>query len=99
MDNTNSLAEFRKKLRYGAVRSISDKTGIGYYTVLKVLNGDMRSPKAPDIIQAAIEYYKDREEKLKQATQQLKSCLASIDNFLDTPIAKKALSQVSHTNN
>ncbi len=84
MEAKQDLEEFRKRLPHGAIKIISDKSGIGYYTVLRVLNGDLRSPQTPEIISASIDYFTERGKKLAAVTQVLHDLLGVIDQVLDT---------------
>ena len=70
METTNSLTELRKELPHGAIKLISDRSGINYYTVLRTLNGDKRSPKFSEVITATAEYlteYNAREAEAIEA--------------------------------
>lgn len=84
METKKDLEEFRKRLPHGAIKIISDRSGIGYYTVLRVLSGDLRSRQTPEVISASIDYFTERHKKLTTTTQVLHNLLSVIDRVLET---------------
>lgn len=92
MEINEVLSELRNRLPHGAIKTISDRSGINYYTVLRVMNGDTASNQTADVINAATEYYIEYQQKLDVATKTLTDVLALIDKVLETePIREVVL--------
>ncbi len=75
MRTSTDLSEVKSKLPHGAIKSISVQSGIGYYTVLRVLNGDTRSIHLADVLKATAEYLAELNRKEKKAKKALKQAL------------------------
>ena len=80
METTIDLSEVRKRLAHGAVKAISDRSGLGYYTVLRVLNGDTTNLHFPDVLKATAEYLTENKAKENEA---VKAILAAFND--ETP--------------
>ena len=69
MEANKDLTALRSQLPHGAIKIISDRSGISYYSVLRVLNGDTRSPQLPEVIKAAADYLKEYKAKQQEANK------------------------------
>jgi len=75
MEPNQDLTALRNQLPHGAIKIISDRSGISYYSVLRVLNGDTRSPQLPEVIKAAADYLKEYKAKQQEANKALNEVL------------------------
>lgn len=75
METINDLSEVRKRLAHGAMKAISDRSGLGYYTVLRVLNGDIKNLHFPDVLKATAEYLTENKAKETEAMKAISVAL------------------------
>lgn len=75
METIIDLSDVRKRLAHGAVKAISDRSGLGYYTVLRVLNGDTKNLHFPDVLKATAEYITENRAKETEAMKAISEAL------------------------
>ena len=75
MRTLKDLSEVKAQLPQGAIKAISKRSGIGYYTVLRILNGDTKSVHLGDVINATAEYLTELKGKEKKALKALNRAL------------------------
>lgn len=75
METINDLSDVRKRLPHGAVKAISHRSGIGYYTVLRVLNGDTNSQHLPEVLKATAQYLAEFKSKTTKAMKSISAAL------------------------
>ncbi len=75
MEVINNLSDVRKSLAHGAVKAISDRSGLGYYTVLRVLNGDTKNLHFSDVLKATAEYLTENKTKEIEAFKSISMAL------------------------
>ncbi|KAA6335038.1 hypothetical protein EZS27_016701 [termite gut metagenome] len=65
-----NLQEIKKQFPRGAIREIAKRSKTSTGLISRVFNGEIKSPKEPEILQATAEYlaeYKAKKQKAKEA--------------------------------
>lgn len=75
MKTINYLSDVRKRLPHGSVKAISNRSGIGYYTVLRVLNGDTSSQHLPEVLKATGQYLTECKTKTIKAMKAISEAM------------------------
>ncbi len=76
MTHNVDLKAVKEMLPHGAINIIAKKAGVLAPTVTRAMNGDTRSPKLPDIINAVAEYLAEYKAKEQAAIQSLNKVLS-----------------------
>ena len=66
MRTITDLLEIKSQLPKGAIKAISNKSGIGYYTVLRIINGETRSIHLGEVLKATADFLTELSEKRKK---------------------------------
>lgn len=75
MEAMQDLTALRNELPHGAIKVIADKLEIGYYIVLRIMNGDTKSHQTPIVIKAAAEYLIEYNQKKLEAQKAMNEAL------------------------
>ena len=75
MEAIQDLTVLRNELPHGAIKVIADKLEIGYYIVLRIMNGATKSQHTPNVVKAAAEYLIEYNQKKLEAQEAINKAL------------------------